>query len=66
MLTYRILLDHVDILEKMIEEYHKLATATIQSFDYKTLAELEIILREVQSLSVLQPYNEKEMSVFGS
>ena len=63
MLTYRILLENVDILEKMIEEYNKLSTATIQSFDNKTLAELEIMLREIQSLSVLQPYNEKEISV---
>ena len=63
MITYRILLEHVDVLESRIDEYNKLSTTILEAFDYKTLSELEVMLHEVQNLSVLQPYNEKEIFV---
>lgn len=63
MVTYRVILNHVDLLEAALKESADLTNTVIDSVEGKPLAELENLYEQLRSSSVIQPHNEKLISV---
>lgn len=63
MVTYRVVLNHVDLLEAALKESADMTNTVIDSVEGKPLAELESLYEQLRSSSVIQPHNEKLISV---
>lgn len=63
MVTYRVILNHVDLLEAALKESTDMTNTVIDSVEGKPLAELENLYEQLRSSSVIQPHNEKLISV---
>lgn len=63
MVTYRVILNHVDLLEAALKESADMTNTVIDSVEGKPLAELEVLYEQLRSSSVIQPHNEKLISV---